>query len=405
MVTPSPKPSPKAGRPADDAYVSTDALGAGAGVPLGNSTAKVGLDGRPLGSSIYVGQTQSRQGTGSTIITKQTQYTSTSAMETFAGLSNQDKADLLVRLAQIPGIYRPGQAPTPERIIAMGNAIVPRQEDVDALTKVMTYSDKVGEDYNTSVSKFFYDKNLAAQYFGTGGAKSGPSVTPSDALIAELNSNFLDIFNAAPDKKTAEAYAKEVQQLEVKQKGGISAQQREDIRLKYIQNSASLRYKTVKGTEDTADDALLQQGALGTTVRTLRQAYSNNGIPINESEIYKKAIQATRSPQALQNILNVTKQQAQALFPAFKDLIAQGADVADLVSPYASVYSQIYNKPISQLKPSDFYDVAAGDKPISPSDYKKSLYARPDFKDTDTYKDKKQSALSAIVRAFGIGPA
>jgi hypothetical protein len=268
----------------------------------------------------------------------------------------------------------------------------------------MTYSDKVGEDYRTSVAKLFSNQNLAMQYFGTGGAKSGPSVTPSDALVAELNSNFLDIFNAAPDKKTASAYAKEVQQLEIKQKGAISAQQREDIRLKYIQRTASTRYKTVTGTADTADDAMLQEGALGATVRTLRQAYSNNGVPINESEIYKKAIQATRSPQALENILNVTKQQATALFPAFKDLIAQGADVSDLVSPYASIYSQIYNKPISQLKPSDFYDVASGDKPISPDAYKKTLYARPEFKDTDTYMNKKQSALSAIVRAFGIGP-
>jgi TonB family protein len=332
-----PKPKPSAGTPSDDAFVSTDAQNAGAGVPMGTSGAKVGLDGRPIGSTIYIGQTQSYSGSTlgqPTIITKQTQYTSTSAMETFANLSNQDKAILLARLAQIPGIYKAGQAPTPERIISMGNAIVPRKEDVDALTKVMTYSDKVGEDYSTSVAKFFFDKNLAMQYFGTGGVKSAPSVTPSDALVAELNSNFLDIFNAAPDKKTAAAYAKEVQQLEIKQKGAISAQQREDIRLKYIQRTAATRYKTVTGTADTADDAMLQEGALGATVRTLRQAYSNNGVPINESEIYKKAIQATRSPQALENILNITKQQATALFPAFKDLIAQGADVAELVSPY-----------------------------------------------------------------------
>jgi hypothetical protein len=406
MVTPKPKPS--AGTPSDDAFVSTDALNSGAGVPMGSSSSKVGLDGRPIGSPIlfgfepgkYVGSTLQP----ATVVEKYTQYTSTSAMETFATLGNQDKANLLATLAQIPGIYKKGQAPTPERIISMGNAIVPRKEDVDALTKVMTYSDKVGEDYRTSVAKLFSNQNLAMQYFGTGGAKSGPSVTPSDALVAELNSNFLDIFNAAPDKKTASAYAKEVQQLEIKQKGAISAQQREDIRLKYIQRTASTRYKTVTGTADTADDAMLQEGALGATVRTLRQAYSNNGVPINESEIYKKAIQATRSPQALENILNVTKQQATALFPAFKDLIAQGADVSDLVSPYASIYSQIYNKPISQLKPSDFYDVASGDKPISPDAYKKTLYARPEFKDTDTYMNKKQSALSAIVRAFGIGP-
>jgi hypothetical protein len=214
----------------------------------------------------------------------------------------------------------------------------------------------------------------------------------------------MDVFNAGADKKVAAAYAKEVQQLEAKQ-GSISAQQREDIRLKYIQTAAATRYKTVMATPDTKDDALLQEGALGMVVNQIRGAYSNNGIPVNDAEIYKKAIQGVRSQQALANILNVTRQQAKALYPGFRDLIDQGAEVADLVSPYATVYSQIYGKPIAQLKPADFYEVAAGDKPISPAEYKKMLYAKPEFKDTETYKNAKQGALTAIVRAFGIGPA
>jgi hypothetical protein len=168
METPKPTPKPSPGTPSDDAYVSTDALGAGAGVPYGASGGKVGLDGRPIGSPIlfgfapgkYVGSTLQPP----TVIEKYTQYTSTSAMETFATLGNQDKANLLATLAQIPGIYSPGNAPTPERIIAMGNAIVPRKEDITALTKVMTYSDKVGEDYRTSVGKLFSDKNLYLKF-------------------------------------------------------------------------------------------------------------------------------------------------------------------------------------------------------------------------------------------------
>lgn len=406
MATPKPTPKPSAGTPSQDANVSAAALAAAGNAPYGSGT-KIGLDGRPIGSQIVVGISQAYVGSmpQSTVVTKKTQYTSTSAMETFANLSNQDKANLLARLAQIPGIYAGGTAPTQEMIVAMARSgvIVPRKQDVDALTKVMTYSDKVGEDYITSVNKFYANKGLASQYFSTPSAR--PSVTPSAALISELNTQFMDIFNAGPDKKIASAYAKEVQQLEAKQNGSISPQQREDIRLKYIQNAAATRYKTAMSTLDTKDDALLQQGALGMVVNQIRAAYANNGIPINDAEIYKKGIQGVRSEQALANILNVTKQQAKALYPAFKDLIDQGAEVADLVSPYASVYSQIYGKPINQLKPADFYEVAAGDKPISPADYKKMLYAKPEFKDTDTYKNTKQNALTAIVQAFGIGPA
>lgn len=407
MATPKPTPKPSAGTPSQDANVSPETLAAANNAPYGTGT-KVGLDGRPVGSPIFVGQTQGYSGSTlqpPVVTTKKTLYTATSAMETFANLGNQAKADLLLQLAAIPGIYAEGEAPTPQLVYTMSQSgvVAPRKQDITALTKIMTYSDTVGEDYITSVNKFYTNKGLASQYFGVPSGK-GPSVTPSEALISELNANFMDLFNAAPDKKTAAAYAKEVQRLESKQ-GSISAQQREDIRLKYIQSVANQRFKTVKGTPDTKDDALLQEGALGAVVQQIRAAYTNNGIPINDSEVYKKAIQATRSEQALQNVLNVTKQQAKALYPAFKDLIDQGAEVADLVSPYASVYSQIYGKPINQLKPADFYEVAAGDKPISPAEYKKMLYAKPEFKDTDTYKNTKQNALTAIVRAFGIGPA
>jgi hypothetical protein len=407
--TPNPSSAPKAGSPSADATnVSPDALVAGGGVPFGTTGTKAGLDGRPLGSPIFVGQTPGRYVGGQleapVAITKQTQYTSTSAVDTFAGLSNRDKANLLAKLAQIPGIYKAGSEPTAQSLMAMGSAIAPRQVDIDALTKVMKYSDTVGEDYQLSVDKFFVNKGLAASFFSIPAAK-GPSLTPSAALISELNTQFMDIFNAGADKKIAGAYAKEVQQLEAKQGGSISPQQREDIRLKYIQNAAATRYKTAMSTPDTKDDALLQEGALGMVVNQIRGAYTNNGIPTNDAEIYKKAIQGVRSEQALANILNITKQQAKALYPGFKDLIEDGAEVSDLVAPYASVYSQIYGKPTSQLKPADFYEVAAGDRALSPAEYKKMLYAKPEFKDTETYKNTKQGALTAIVRAFGIGPA
>lgn len=409
-VTPTPKPSsaPKAGSPSADATnVSPEILASSGTAPYGTTGTKAGLDGRPLGSPIYVGQTPG-QYVGGTLsapvaITKQTQYTDTSAMDAFAGLSNQDKAYLLAKLAQIPGIYKDGTQPTAQSLMSMGNAIVPRKVDIDALTKVMTYSDKVGEDYQLSVDKFYVNKSLAASFFSMPGSK-GPSVTPSAALVSELNTQFMDIFNAGADNKIASSYAKEVQKLEAKQ-GSISPQQREDIRLKYIQTAAATRYKTAMSTPDTKDDALLQEGALGMVVNKIRNAYVNSGIPVNDSEVYKKAIQGVRSEQALANIINVTKQQAKALYPGFKDLIDQGAEISDLIAPYASVYSQIYGKPTSQLKPADFYDVASGDKPLSPTEYKKILYAKPEFKDTETYKNTKQSALTAIVRAFGIGPA
>jgi hypothetical protein len=408
VVTPTPKPSsaPKAGSPSADASnVSPEVLASAGSAPYGQGT-KVGLDGRPIGSPILVGRETGYVGSTlqSNVVTKKTQYTSTSAMDAFAGLSNQEKANLLSKLAQIPGIYKPGSQPTPEKLIAMGSAIVPRKEDIDALTEVMAYSDKVGEDYQLSVDKFFVNKNLASSFFGTPGAK-GPAITPTAALVSELNTQFMDIFNATPDKKIADSYAKEVQKLEAAQKGSISPQQREDIRLKYIQSTAATRFKTAMATPDTKDDALLQEGALGMVVKQIRSAYTNNGIPVNDSEVYKKAIQGVRSEQALANIINVTRQQAKALYPGFKDLIDQGVEVSDLVAPYASVYSQIYGKPTSQLKPADFYEVASGDKPLSPAEYKKILYAKPEFKDTETYKNTKQNALTAIVRAFGIGPA
>ena len=137
-TTPMPKPKPSAGTPAQDANVSAETLAAAGNAPYGSGT-KVGLDGRPVGSDITVGVSQGYVGSSlqSTVVTKKTQYTTTSAMETFAALGNQEKADLLAKLAQIPGIYATGASPTQEMIVKMAQSgvIVPRKQDVDALQR------------------------------------------------------------------------------------------------------------------------------------------------------------------------------------------------------------------------------------------------------------------------------
>ena len=46
------------------------------------------------------------------------------------------------------------------------------------------------------------------------------------------------------------------------------------------------------------------KGALGRVVRSIRSAYDDNGIPINEKDIYNKAIASLRSPDAYKNIID-----------------------------------------------------------------------------------------------------
>jgi hypothetical protein len=315
----------------------------------------------------------------------------------FATKSVPQKAALLLRLGQIPGLYSKGQAPNGTYVQSMGNRIIWREQDARALEKILFVQDQLGDATpDLTLTNLISNPSLSTKLFGTVSAAAKAVSSPA-ALEAEFNNKFLDLFEA-PDAALAKAYAKEINKFE--STTGVSAQQKEDILLKYVQKKATDQFNL---SQTGMAPGILDKGALGRTVRSIRVAYTDNGIPIDDKQIYSKAVQSLRSPEAYKNVLDGVTMQAGVVMPAFKEYFAQGKTAKEILSPWINIRSQVLGIPADQIKISDMYDIGSGPTPISIQAYKSQLYKSPEFKKTDAYKERSLGDLQTLLKAFNIG--
>lgn len=316
-----------------------------------------------------------------------------------ANLQPAQRAQILARLGQIPGLYAKGQAPTPDYIQKMisGGDIVPRAADFAAVESIAMYAEYSGGTIDNTIVKLISQPALAQQFFGKVTA-TPKAVSSSQSLGAELNDKFLDLFETKADANTIKAYTKEINALE--SKGSVGSQQKEDILLKYIQKKATEQYNI--GQTGTAP-GVTDKGALGRRVRSLRTAYGDNGIPIDEKQIYNKSVQSLRSEEAYKNEIDSVMMQAGSVMPAFKEYFAQGKTAREVLSPWINTRAQILGISTDQVKVSDMYDVGSGQAPLSIQEYKRQLFKSNEYKQTDAYKDRSLGDLTSLLRAFNIG--
>ena len=356
------------------------------GITVGQTDGGLTLSGLPKGFEISgAGKAQFEKGAGATVL---------------ANLGLKERAALLANMGRIPGLYSPGTAPSPDFInkMLMENTVIPRDADLKALDKIAAIADWSADTISNTVIKFANNPALSQQFFGQVSA-TPRAVTPPAALQAELNNKFLDLFETQADPALAKAYVKEINALESKSKS-VSAQQKEDILLKYVQKKANEVYNI---SQTGLTPGAMDKGSLGRVVRSIRNAYDDNGIPYNEKDVYNKAVQSLRSPDAYKNVIDGVTMQASTVMPAFKDLFAQGKNAREVLSPWINTRSQILGIPADQIKVSDMYEIGSGPAPVSIQDYKKQLYRSPEFKKTDTYKERSLNDLQTLLRAFNIG--
>lgn len=379
-------------------------------VPTNTPGSSTSISGIPLGTSVMTGRTTAQppqfaggQPVPNAPVFSKAIYTTDSPYLIPATMSNQEKANLLVALGSIPQLYAKGQAPTADFVKKMGNAVTLRPADYAALGTMMKQADQVGETYSQTIMRFVSNPSLATQAFGkvTTTGKVIPITSP-DSLIADMTNKYLDLFNVTPDKKTATAYAAEINKAQ-KAAGAkgftLSQQEQENIFLKYVQNDAMKRFTAAKLTPDTKDDMALEQGALGEVVRRIRQAHADNGIPTSDKIIYGEALKGIRSEQALQTTLSNIQTQASTQFPAWKDEILKGTSVKTLLTPYVSSYEKLYGK---TPKVTDLYEVASGTAAIPVTEWEKAQWKKSEFKQTEYYKTVVNNDLRAMASAFGV---
>lgn len=399
-ATPRPTPSPTTG---GNLGISPEAQAAGAGVPT-TTTGKASLiPGVDVGTKVVKGRNTRYE--GSQLITEEVygtvQYTKGSGASTFATLNNQGKIDLLAQLAQIPGLYPRGKAPTQDYLIkvAQSGQVAPRQEDIDALENVMRYADTVGDDYQTSLKFLLGNPDVAQSFFDISGTKGPKKIktTPAEALAIELEQSMADYLDMKISDKEKKAYAAKINALEKKRGGALTSLERNQLLLDTVQDKARELYKQEAETEGSL---LLRRGALGATFQLLRENYTEYGLPVDEKSLYKEAINSMRSKQALENTLNNIQLRAEVAMPALRDYIRQGLTPRKALGNYINLKSKLYGIPENEITLDSLAPVWSGDKLMAYTDWQKYLYSQPEFKNTELYGQQRLSDARALINNF-----
>ena len=404
----SPAPSPKT---SGNLGPSAEAEKEAAGAPQGDAGVKapIGLTGVPKGTQIVMGQEPKLGPKGRpTGRTKPsygvTQYVPGDGARIFGTLTNEQKVELLAKLAQIPGLYNRKEAPTQEyllRFAQSGGNIAVREEDMKALENVMRYADTTGYSYGDAVNRLLANPAVAQGFFDLAGTKTGAArkiaLTPADALVVELQQSLLDYLDVKASKKEAQDYAKKINELEKKRKGPLTQLERQQLLLDTVQDKAK---EVFKDGVDEADSLLMRKGALGGTYNALREEYKDYGIPIDDTSLYKLAINSIRSKQALENNLGKIRLQAEVAMPAIKDYIKQGLSPKEALGTYLAAYSKFTGIPQNQVDLTKLAPVYSGDKVMPFNDWEKYLYTLPEAKNSPVVREQQLSDARALIRNF-----
>jgi hypothetical protein len=257
---------------------------------------------------------------------------------------------------------------------------------------------------------------LGAGYAGQY-AKAEPYASVSS--IGEANAEFADafstMFGAAAPKDFLSAYAKELIALQssrtnkqIKGKGnniviqGVSAQERQDILNKYLKSYATALIGKAN-TGDATAAAALKKGNFGVSLTTLKNAYSENGLPVNENSLLQQAANVTLNPDKLKSELNLVNLQAKTFFPALADKIDKGYTVKQLLSPYLQTRANILEEDADAIDLKELQSVAKDPKNLmNLYDYEVSLRNNPKWRFTKNAQDTMSNLANSLAKTFGL---
>jgi hypothetical protein len=257
-------------------------------------------------------------------------------------------------------------------------------------------------------------------------ASNAPIVFPEDSKpyasvssSAETKAEFAEAFNVAfgakAPKELIAAFSSELRNLQASRTTaritgaggdiiiqGVSPQERQDILNKYLKTYAdSLSNLAQQG--DAAASEALKKGAFGATLTRLKNAYSENGLPMNQKALLSIATDSTLNPKKLESNLNLINLQAKTFFPALSEKIDAGYTVKQLLSPYLQTRANILEEDPDAIDLKTLQGVAKDPKNLmNLYDYEVSLRNDPKWRFTKNAQDTMSGVASGIAKMFGL---
>lgn len=294
------------------------------------------------------------------------------------------------------GLYPDGYAPTLDGMITT--------EDFNAIAKLVAVGEQKGiGDINKVLDLAKTDAKVKT-YLQTGGYSDTGTKAITDITEAKsnLNSFFLDMFNDKPSKEEIKAYQNALNAREKSAKGGMSAQERDDIILSIANKRlSSLTAGALTGDMTAAEK--LDEGQLGKRVREIRAQYEENGIPVSDRTAYKLAGKSFRNETAWDTIQEDIVRSAALQWGKAAEGLKPGQTVRSRVQPYITIRSQIRGIPEDQIKTQDVVDALNPDGTLKNiADYKTAQYQSNDYLTSDAYKSTVLNDTKTVLRNFGV---
>lgn len=260
------------------------------------------------------------------------------------------------------------------------------------------------------------DKPLGSEYVPTQTFRQSISVTTKAEATADMNAAFMEQFGTAAPKEVIAAYYNELRALqstrisggESKDKTtsiniqGVSGSEIKALQNKYITDNAT---KLIAAAEagDIKATAALQRGNFGITYTSLKNAYAENGLPINLKALGRITVESAVNPALLKSNLNLINMQAKTYFPALADKIDKGYTVKQLLTPYINTRANILEEDPDSIDISTLKSVASDPKNLmNLNEYEVSLRKDPKWRFTKNAQDSLSNVARDIARTFGL---
>jgi hypothetical protein len=331
---------------------------------------------------------------GNIIKPKQAFYTPGQEYDYLNGLPPKERESLQKQMFAA-GLYPAGFKPN-------YGYISPSGEDYDVVKRLKIAGAQLGlGDVRDVLAKAQKDPNIKKLILPTSTSGTVQTTTLADAE-ATLNKYYLDMFNEKASKEEQGLYKGLLNKAEIKAKGRISSQQAEDILLQVASAKANKLIESA-ASGDIAAKQKIDSGQIGKTVRLIRNEYINNGLTVDDSTVYKKAVAAMRSDIAYDNVVQGIRLTAKNIWKPLAAGIDQGLTVLDQLDTYMTIKSNLTGVAKNLIKISDMTDVMDEKGNLrAPDQYKAIVYNSDAYKLGDPYKYKVLQDTTSVFKNFGI---
>jgi len=183
---------------------------------------------------------------------------------------------------------------------------------------------------------------------------------------------------------------------------GVSPQERQNILDKYLKSYATSVIAAAEAGDAKAL-ASLNKGKFGTTLTTLRNAYANNGLPINQKSLLNAALESSLNPKKLEQNINLVNLSAKTYFPALSAQIDAGYTVKQLLTPYLNSRANILEEDADSIDLTSLQNVAKDPKGLmNLYEYEISLRKDPKWRFTKNAQDSLSNVARDIAKTFGL---